>query len=131
MPPRPIDRETRPPAQVGERLSRAINPTHEGVSTPQPPPQAVGWGGSTADFTNLQIKGLGLSARLIAVGQATQVDAMTTEKRAGCGIGKNPIHVLSPSSIMPAISLAGTRVMNRMSVEGTVPGRSHYGGVAG
>jgi hypothetical protein len=44
---------------------------------------------------------------------------------------KKSIHALSGSHIMPVISLAGTRVMNRMSVEGTVPGRSANGMRAG
>jgi hypothetical protein len=44
---------------------------------------------------------------------------------------KKSVHVLSGSRIMPAISLAGTRVMNRMSVEGTVPGRFANGMRAG
>jgi hypothetical protein len=41
------------------------------------------------------------------------------------------IHAAKTSCIILAISLAGTRVMNRMSVEGTVPVRSHNGGAAG
>ncbi len=45
-----------------------------------------------------------------------------------------PIHFYPPPPTAPhnpRIALAGTRVMNRMSVEGTVPDRSRYGGAAG
>jgi hypothetical protein len=44
-------------------------------------------------------------------------------KPVGVLLKNKSVHVFSGSRIITAISLAGTRVMNRMSVEGTVPGR--------
>jgi hypothetical protein len=56
---------------------------------------------------------------------------LCSQNVVGVWIERNSIHAFSTSGIIRCISLAGTRVMNRMSVEGTVPVRFANGMRAG